>query len=135
MDTSKFDVMLDANSETFIEDLKKALGLKPGEALEIVTPQFTRTDGRKITYAPRTEREYDALKLMEPAGLKDIGCQIWDKENGRTHWLYPYEWYPFIPNGYPVTSISGETEPFAKGETDDDIRYGALAFGFIQDAH
>lgn len=135
MDTSKFDVMLDANSETFVDDLRKALGLQPGEALEIVTPQFTRTDGRRIVYAPRTEREYDALRLMTPENLKDIGCQIWDSENGRTHWLYPYEWYPFIPNGYPVVDINGEIEPFSKGETDDDIRYGALAFGFIQSAH
>lgn len=135
MDTTKFDVMLDASSESFVEDLRKALGLKPDDTLEIMTPQFTRTDGRKIVYAPRTEREYDALKLMEPNNLKDIGCQIWDRENGRTHWLYPYEWYPFIPNGYGITFIGGDTGIFRKGETDDDIRFGALAFGFIQDAH
>lgn len=135
MDTTKFDVMLDASSETFVEDLRKALGLQPGEALQIVTPQFTRTDGRKIVYAPRTEREYDALKLMDPQHLREIGCQIWDKENGRTHWLYPSEWYPFIPNGYAITDINGHTEPFQKGVTDDDIRFGALAYGFIQNAH
>lgn len=135
MDTSKFDVMLDMSSETFVADLRKALCLQPGEVLQIVTPQFTRTDGRKVVYVPRTEREYDALKLMEPESLKEIGCQIWDRENGLTHWLYPYEWYAFIPNGYPITDINGVTEPFVKGETDNDIRFGALAYGFIQAAH
>lgn len=135
MDLTKFDVILGANSESFAADLKKALRLKDGETLEIMTPQFTRTDGRKITYAPRTEREYDALKLMDPQNLKDIGCQMWDKTGGQIHWLYPYEWYPFIPNGYVVTDIMGGTEPFVKGKTDDDIRFGALSFGFIQTAH
>lgn len=135
MDTTKFDVILDASSETFIEDLKKALGLKPGEALEIVTPQFERTDGRKITYRPRTAREYDALPLMEPAHLKEIGCQIWDKEGGNTLWLYPHEWYEHIPAGYEIVDIRGNVEPFVPGETDDDMRYGALAFGFLQAEH
>lgn len=132
MNSSKFDVMLDASSESFIDDLKKSLGLADGETLQIITPQFTRTDGRKIVYRPSTEREYNALKLMEPDNLKDIGCQIWKHEGAKTHWLYPSEWYDSIPNGYPITFIDGETLPFECGETDDDIRFGALAFGFIQ---
>ena len=132
MDTTKFDVILDASSDTFVEDLRKAIGLEPGEQLEIVTPQFTRTDGLKIGYFPRTEREYDAIKAMSAENLKSIGCQIWDKENGKTHWLYPGEWYDHIPEGYEVTDIMGNTEAFAPGVTDDDIRYGCLAYGFIQ---
>jgi hypothetical protein len=132
VDETQFDVILDEGSETFVDDLKKALGLKPGQPLLIVTPQFTRTDGLKIGYFPRTAKEYQALKLMEPDNLKAIGCQIWNREGGRTHWLYPSEWYDFIPDGIDVVAINGETETFKKGETDNDIRFGALAYGFIQ---
>lgn len=135
MDESKLDVILDASSETFIEDLRKALGLAPGETLQIVTPQFKRTDGLKIGYFPRTEREYLALREMAPESLKAIGCQIWDRDEKGTHWLYPHEWYSFIPDGLEIVDIMGNREPFTKGETDDDMRYGALAFGFIQPTH
>lgn len=134
MDMTKFDVILDMASPTFAADLEKALGLKPSEKLEIVTPQFTRTDGRLVTYRPRTVREFDALKLMDEQSLKDAGCGIWNKEGGKTHWLYPHEWYDFIPDGYEITDICGNVEPFEKGKTDDDIRYGCLAYGFIQPA-
>lgn len=78
MDTSKFDDMLDASSESFVEDFKKALGLLPGETLQFITPQFTRTDGRVIQWTPKTAREFDALKVMKHQHLKDAGCQKWN---------------------------------------------------------
>jgi len=132
INTSKFDVILDASDKNFVEDLKKAIGLKDGETLQISTPTFNRTDGRLVTYLPNTPQEYDAIKNLSPESLKKVGCQIWDKENGKTHWLYPCEWYEHIPDGTEVVSISGNTDIFFKEKTDDDRRYGVLAFGFIQ---
>lgn len=132
MDVSKFDVILDAASESFMEDFKKAIGLKPGETLQIITPQFTRTDGRTIQWIPKTEREFEALKVMDQANLRLVGCQIWDRKPGSIHWLYPSEWYASIPDGYEITDINGTVENFQTGVTDDDIRFGCLAYGFIQ---
>jgi hypothetical protein len=43
--------------------------------------------------------------------------------------LIPGEWYRLIPDGFMVTDIFGITEPFIKGETDDDIRFGCLSYG------
>ena len=126
------DIMLDMNDKDFAADLAAALDLKPGEELEIVTPQFERTDGRIISYFPKTKREYEALILLSESALKKIGCQKWDGDENEIHWLYPAEWYSSIPDGLKITSISGNAEIFKTGKTDDDRRFGALAFGFIQ---
>ena len=134
MDTTKFDVMLDASDKDFAAKLIAAIGLKPGETVNVMTPQFTRTDGRTVTYLPHTPQEYAALPTMAPDLLKKIGCQIWDKNEatGDTHWLFPYEWYSHIPAGTEIVDINGDTEAFEPGKTDNDIRLGALAYGFIQ---
>jgi hypothetical protein len=132
MDMSKFDVILDASDDDFAEKLRAALGLKPGEPLNIITPQFQRTDGRIITYIPSTPAEYAAIKTMDSETLKKIGCQVWDKSDRQTHWLFPGEWYAHIPAGTEIVDINGQTEPFEPGVTDDDIRFGALAYGFVQ---
>lgn len=46
--------------------------------------------------------------------------------------LFPNEWYNAIPNGFKVTGLSGEQYPFKKGDTDDDIRFGCLAYGILR---
>lgn len=135
MDKNKFDVILDASDENFAADLIKALGLKPGETVNFITPQFDRTDGRQITYCPNTPEEYAALPNLVPDNLKKIGCQIWNVKDGKTHWLYPVEWYDHIPAGTEIVIINGIIESFVPGKTDDDRRGGALAFGFIQRSH
>jgi hypothetical protein len=43
--------------------------------------------------------------------------------------LFPYEWYDIIPDGFMVTGLSGEQYPFEKGKSDDDKRFGCLAYG------
>lgn len=128
----RFDVTLDMTDENFTKDLMKALDVKPGDTVNIMQPQFKRTDGRVIQYIPKLEREYRALPLMHPENLKKIGCQIWNSENGKTHWLYPAEWYEHIPAGLEVFGICGDTKIFEPGVTDDDRRFGALAYGFVQ---
>jgi hypothetical protein len=132
MDTTKFDVMLDTTDENFIDDLSKALGLADGEKATFIFPQFTRTDGRVITYFPRALQEFEILKMLKPENLKKIGCLIWDEDRFKTHWLYPYEWFSNIPEGLDVVDIFGETDKFNRENADNDIRYGALSFGFIQ---
>jgi hypothetical protein len=132
MENKRFDVILDAGDPEFTAKLIAALGLTPGETVNIMTPQFDRTDGRAITYLPNTPEEYAALKLLDADSLKKIGCQIWDKEKGKTTWLFPYEWYNHIPDGTEIVDINGDVEIFKQGETDNDMRFGALAYGFVQ---
>jgi len=132
MEDKRFDVILDASDPDFATKLANALGLKPGEKVNLITPQFERTDGRVITYRPTTPAEYAALKNLDSESLKKIGCQKWDEEDGKITWLFPHEWYSSIPDGIEIVSISGNVEKFKKGETDDDMRFGALAYGFVQ---
>ena len=135
IDKKIFDVVLDIDDENFTANLIKALGIKPGDKINFIAPQFERVDGRAITYLPYTPEEYKALKNLEPTSLIKIGCQKWNEKEGKIHWLYPHEWYDHIPNDTEVVSISGEVEKFKHGETDNDKRYGALAYGFIQQIH
>jgi len=54
-------------------------------------------------------------------------------ERPQTHtlWLFPGTWYQHIPNGFPIVDIFGVLDEFERGKTDDDIRYGCLAFGVM----
>jgi len=133
MDNKRFDLTLDMSDEDFAKDLIKALGVSSEDTLVFYAPQFERVDGRVVQYTPTTPEEYEAIKLMKPENLIKIGCQVWDSKNDVTHWLYPYEWYDHIPNGTKIVTISGKITTFRKDITDNDIRYGALAFGFLSE--
>lgn len=127
--------MLALDSPTFVEDFAKAIDLQPGEKLEIMTPQFERTDGVQVTTPDFISiADFEALPTKDATTLKALGLGIWDKDANGTHWLYPAEWYSRIPDGLEILSINGEVEIFKRGETDDDRRFGMLAFGFMQKA-
>lgn len=123
--------IFDLNDPDFAEQFRQAIGAKPGEAVEIVAPQFERTDG---LVPPIPQIDFSKLAGMPKATLREIGCQPWDEPNerGEALWLYPAEWYNFIPDGTLIVTINGSKEIFKRGETDDDMRFGALAYGFIK---
>lgn len=131
MNDNRFDVILDMDAPDFAERFAEAIGAKPGETVPIVTPQFKRTDGLQV---PLLQVSFSNLSLYDDVTLKAIGCQKWDEPNaaGETLWLFPAEWYPIIPDGTPIVDINGEHEAFRRGETDDDMRFGALAYGFLK---
>lgn len=131
MNTDQFDVVLDMDAPDFAERFVEAIGVQPGEPIRIVTPQFERTDGLRV---PMLQVSFSNLPLYDDATLKAIGCQKWDEPNadGETLWLFPHEWYAIIPDGTPIVVINGEHETFKRGETDDDMRFGALAYGFLK---
>lgn len=124
--------ILSMDSPTFAEDFAAAIGLKPGEKLEIMTPQFERTDGVQVPVTDFSKADWESLVDKPEATLKALGLGIWEKDEKGTHWLYPKEWYSLIPDGLPITHIDGEKTTFCKGVTDDDYRFGCLSFGFIQ---
>jgi hypothetical protein len=43
--------------------------------------------------------------------------------------LFPGEWFNIIPEGFLVTDLFGEQYAFIKEKSDDDIRFGCLAYG------
>ena len=123
--------MLDISSPTFVKDFADAVGIKPGEPIEITTPQFHRTDGAQLTAPELTADEWKYLSKMPLDRVRQLGCQVWNDTEKGIHWLFPGEWYPYIPDWLDVLCIDGDIEKFQRGVTDDSIRFGALAYGFM----
>lgn len=117
--------ILNANDPNFVEKFREAVGAEPGESIELAIPQFDRIDGQSVPLIPA---DLSALPKMTENELRLLGCQRWDEN----HWLYPGEWYDFIPEGHPMLCIDGSTVIFEKGKTDNDTRFGALAYGFLR---
>ena len=117
-----------SNLKEAVDKSIETLGLKKGGSLEIVTPQFERTDGLKIKYIPKGVEEFDYLKTLPDETLRVMGVQLWSKAN--RVWLYPKEWYDSIPDGYEIITINGVVKRFEPGKTNNDPRFGALSYGF-----
>ncbi len=128
----QFDLVLDANDPNFADKLAQALGVGKGGEIEITTPVHNRTDGVIVSYLPNTLQEYQKMHELSEETLLKIGCQLWDEEGGVRHWLYPKEWFNYIPDGFEVYDICGKVHMFNRSNFSDDARYGALAFGFMQ---
>jgi hypothetical protein len=125
IDFDAFDEMLNMSDPDFPEKLKAALGLKTGESLQIVTPQFDREDG----VTPSIPDGWQKLRSLSIDTLKAIGCRPWEEEEKGVLMLFPYQWYDFIPDGFEIDGIWGGKETFKRGETDNDYRFGVLAYG------
>lgn len=77
-------------------------------------------------HASALPSEWQSLCVCTKEELRAMGMGNWD---GRLM-LFPKEWYPFIPENFEITSsINGKSEKFRRGVTDDDIRFGCLAYG------
>lgn len=127
------DFILPALGTSELADLiRSAVGAGPFEEVVVRTPQFTRIDGNDPWWTPQRAADFDALKTAPDDFLRSLGLGIWDEEDGKQHWLYPGEWFNAIPEGYPLVCIDGKTYAHNRDETDDDIRFGCLAYGFVR---
>ena len=68
----------------------------------------------------------DITKLTREEAVELRFCR-WDENSDL--YLFPLWLVPLIPEGFMVTSISGQTFPFNPKTTDTDIRFGCVAFG------
>ncbi len=110
--------------------IRRAIGATDNEPVVCVTPQFEREAGAVIQRP--VPLSFAAMRLMGPEGLRELGCRAWSEpENGHVLMLLPGEWYRHIPRGTVLTDINGERVVFEPGETDDDIRFGCLAYGIL----
>lgn len=108
-----------------------AVGAVPGDTIQIVTPQFTRTsEMTKVRSAPTP---FETVNQLDYSTLRSLGCEPWDDPDadGNVLLLFPGEWYSMIPDGFNIVSISGKSEKFISGDTDDDIRFGCLSYGIL----
>lgn len=142
-----------SNIKELVDFLAEEIGIKPGDRIEIMTPQFERDWPLEIDFIPKDEAELKVLIESTPQKvLLRMGVCIWatfesEKEDrdkgesmvgeqylkpGEIHYLLPGEWYDSIPEGFELIDIGGEKEIFQKGKTDNDIRFGCLAYGFIR---
>jgi len=122
--SDKYDFpILDMSAPDFLEQFKLAIGLKDGETISIHTPQFKREDGR----VPVANPEFDLLRKLPKETLIELGMRNWD---GRL-WLFPYEWFKLIPQGYEVKCIDEEVSAWDVNTHDDDHRAGCLAYGIV----
>ncbi len=113
--------------------IRSAIGAGPFEDVTVYAPPHaSRMDGKEVTYMPPSRAAFEALRKLPREKLIDLGLRPWD-ESGLL--LFPREWYDLIPDGFEVVSILGESEPFVLGQTDNDCRYGVLAYGIIPEAH
>ena len=94
--------------------------------MRAVTPQFERESDGEVWFYPEDVEALEAIKAAPPEVLHSMGLRQFEEG----FWLYPGEWYDHIPEGFEVTSITGKQKPFVSGKSDDDTRYGVLAFGF-----
>lgn len=123
-----FDEVLFMDDPNFAEKLMAAIGAKPGDAVRFITPQFEREDGIQPIANPADL--FARLHMLSREALQQIGCRPWG-EHGL--WLFPYQWYAHIPDGMELRCIDGTTEAFKSGVTDNDMRFGVLAYGIVPD--
>jgi hypothetical protein len=98
------------------------------EKLMIVTPQFERPkEWPKVKPPQNTETFIYAIENFTEEQLASIGFCRWEEETNLM--LIPGNCYGLIPKGFEVTTISGKTEKFVFGKTDNDIRFGCLPYG------
>ena len=69
--------------------------------------------------------DWTGLRTKTREQLSALGMRAFDERL----MLFPYAWYADIPAGYEVETINGTIIVFEPGKTDNDQRYGCLAYG------
>lgn len=118
--------VIDMSEPDAAQQLADAIGVKPGDTLNVMTPQFTRTDGR----IPVTPDGWPGFFARLPGLALDeiiaLGCRMWDDDIA----LFPFEWFDYIPEGMDVVNLNGATIKFSRTECSKDRRFGMLPYGF-----
>lgn len=119
--------------EMIIEKIHEGVKLLKSP-IEIIGAEHPRTDGFVCDYIPKTPEEYSALPGLGIETLAKYGCQLFSimEDSKIGLWLYPGEWYNYIPAGTKIVSIFYKENIFKPGQTSNSTRFGALAFGFLK---
>jgi hypothetical protein len=109
------------------QKLREALGIGPDDVVHVTGSPHER-EPHMIT-PPDAPKSFDRLRTMTRAELHRWGLRMWSEESGLM--LFPAEWYDRIPEGFEIVTINEVTKRFERGVTDDDRRFGLLAFGIV----
>jgi len=81
---------------------------------------------------------YDESFDLTSHDMWALGMRSWETEkdekgrdNGKELWLFPRSFYEHIPAGFPLVFIDFRRGEFVPGVTDDDERFGFLAYGVL----
>lgn len=97
--------------------------------IEVVTPQFERTDGRTPADPPAGGvGEWYALRQKSEDELRELGLQPWG-EHGL--WVFPFEWHDHVPEAMLVVDIFGRVNRRSTKPDRADKRLGALSYGIV----
>lgn len=128
------------SNDDIVDKIIEATGAQPGDTIQIVTPQFERPASESEPPSYPGDEAFAKLASLSDAGRRAYGLRPWnapgeaedgDRFGGGVLWLLPGEWYNYLPAGLTLVDINGQGEKFVRGETDDDIRFGCLAFGIV----
>lgn len=93
-------------------------------------PQFDRASTEQGPAEYPGDDALAGLSGLDQQSLYDLGLRCWRHEDPEL-WCFPAEWYDSLPDGLEITTISGAKKTFVRGQTDNDRRYGCLAFGVL----
>ena len=101
------------------------------DEIEIRTSQLRRSAADPWPATPPSD--WAAISRMSKQALWELGLRPWNDpdEEGMVLMLFPGLWYDAIPSGLEIVDINGERERFVRGVTDNDIRFGCLAYGIL----
>lgn len=125
-------VLIEGTDEEVSHDITQALRRAGAGVVVLVEPEFPRFPGRIISYRPTARIEFEALRYLSRITLLLIGCRLLDDYAMRRIWLYPAEWYDFIPDHTPIRFANGEVGFFRRGNTPRQDNENFLSFGFVQ---
>lgn len=86
---------------------------------------------KQVNWVPQKPEDFHILRKMKQADLLKIGMQIWDVRNQKALFLFPVEWYDYIPDGFTIYDIFGEREKFSRASHKKEQRFGCLPYGMM----
>lgn len=100
---------------------------------------FCKWDTYNTIVRENQNKPVEQMVNMKSIGGPDISINV-GRGNSPTEelevdmqlWLIPGEWYNVIPDGFELITITGEKHLFQRNRTDNDTRFGCLAFGILR---
>lgn len=111
--------MIDLNDPDAGQKLRDAIGAKPGDVIQIVTPQFERPASEGKVPAYPGDEVFAKLAALTDAERRAYGLRPWNEPNdpedgdrfgGGVLWLLPGEWYDYLPARARLVSIDAAND-------------------------
>lgn len=123
--------VVDLRDPDILRKLLVVLNECQNKDVKIIVKETFRFDGSNV--ANPKEIDWEALRSYPPVVLESLGLSEWEcPHGGNSVWLFPVEWYDYIPEGYVVFTIRFVKRSFSKSQLEKDHKLGVLWFGIIR---